>query len=170
MEIELETLVNQEILKVKEWCDINKLTINFKKTNYMIIKSPKKKMHNTFDIKILNNEGSSYSLIQKDHIKYLGVLIDDTTEISWKHHISFICSRISRNSGIFLKLRHYISLQQLKQLYYNLVYPYLSYAVISWGSAYTSHLKRSKLNKITLSACYSSLPCMGNVQRVLSRL
>ena len=29
--IELETLVNQEILKVKEWCDINKLTINFKK-------------------------------------------------------------------------------------------------------------------------------------------
>ena len=29
--IELETLVNQEILKVKERCDINKLTINFKK-------------------------------------------------------------------------------------------------------------------------------------------
>jgi len=29
--IELETSVNQEILKVKEWCDINKLTINFKK-------------------------------------------------------------------------------------------------------------------------------------------
>ena len=77
----------------------------------MIIKFPKKKMHNTFDINILNNEGSSYSLIQKDHIKYLGVLIDDT--ISWEHHISFICSRISRNSGIFLKLRHYISLQQL---------------------------------------------------------
>ena len=66
--IELETLVNQEILKVKEWCDINKLTINFKKTNYMITKSPKKKIHNTFDIKILNNEGSSYSLIQNNHI------------------------------------------------------------------------------------------------------
>mgnify|MGYP000480072878 FL=1 len=97
-------------------------------------------MHNMFDIKILNNEGSSYSLIQKDHIKYLGVLIDET--ISWKHHISFICSKISRNSGILLKLRHFISLQQLKQLYYNLVYPYLSYAVLSWGSAYTSHLKR----------------------------
>lgn len=29
--IELETLVNQEILKVKEWCDISKLTINLKK-------------------------------------------------------------------------------------------------------------------------------------------
>ena len=143
--IELETLVNQEILKVKEWCDINKLTINLKKTNYMIIKSSKKEMHNTFDIKILNNDGSSYSLIQKDHIKYLGVLIDDT--ISWKHHISFICSRISRNSGIFLKLRHYISLQQLKQLYYNLIYPYLSYAVISWGSAYTSHLKKIQVKQ-----------------------
>ena len=65
--IELETLVNQEILKIKEWCDVNKLTINFKKTNYMIIKSPKKKMHNTFDIKILNNEGSSYSYTKRPY-------------------------------------------------------------------------------------------------------
>ena len=123
----------------------------------MIIKSPKKKMHNTFDIKILNNEDSSHSLIQKDHIKYLGVLIDET--ISWKHHISFICSKISRNSGIFLKLRHFISLQHLKQLYYNLVYPYLSYAIIFWGSAYTSHLKRiqAKQNHIIRVIFFATL-------------
>ena len=34
----------------------------------------------------------------------IGVLIDD--RISWKDHIPFICSRASRSSGIFLKLRH----------------------------------------------------------------
>ena len=33
---QLETLINQEFLKVKEWCDTNRLSINFKKTNYMI--------------------------------------------------------------------------------------------------------------------------------------
>ena len=33
--IQLETLINQELLKVKELCDINRLSINFKKTNYM---------------------------------------------------------------------------------------------------------------------------------------
>ena len=36
---QLETLINQELTKVKERCDINRLAINFKKTNYMIIKS-----------------------------------------------------------------------------------------------------------------------------------
>ena len=38
-------------------------------------------------------------------------------------------------------------MQQLKQLYYNLVYLYLSYAVISWGSAYTSHLKKIQVKQ-----------------------
>ena len=32
---DLETLINSELEKVKEWCDVNKLSINFSKTNYM---------------------------------------------------------------------------------------------------------------------------------------
>ena len=42
----LETLVrliNSELMKVKKWCDINKLSINMKKTNLMMIKSVKKR-------------------------------------------------------------------------------------------------------------------------------
>ena len=38
----LETLINSELGKVKVWCDVNKLSINFIKTNYMIIKSNRK--------------------------------------------------------------------------------------------------------------------------------
>ena len=41
--VELQSLINQELSKVKEWCDLNKLSINLTKTNYMIIKSPKRK-------------------------------------------------------------------------------------------------------------------------------
>ena len=33
----LETLINSELEKVKEWCHVNKLSINLSKTNYMII-------------------------------------------------------------------------------------------------------------------------------------
>lgn len=124
---QLETLINQELLKVNEWCVINRLSINFKKTNYMIIKSNKKKIANTFKAKLPKKDGSEYSLEKKHCIKYLGVLIDDT--ISWNYHISYTCSRISRNTGIFLKLRHFLPLKQLRQLYYNLIHPYLSYAI-----------------------------------------
>ena len=47
--------------------------------------------------------------------------------------------RVSRNIGIVSKLRHYLSIHQLNQIYYNLIYPYLPYAVIAWGSAYKTH-------------------------------
>ena len=38
----------------------------------------------------------------------------------------------------------------LKQIYYNLIYPYLSYAVIAWGSAYKSRWQKlqSKQNTV----------------------
>ena len=54
----------------------------------MIIKSAKKKMANSFKVKMPNKDGSEYTLEKTNYIKYLGVLIDDT--ISWKYHISFI--------------------------------------------------------------------------------
>ena len=113
----------------------------------MIIKSPRKK-EITINIFLRNNDGTNYSLKRKDHIRYLGVMIDDS--VSWKYHIAFIFSKISRNIGIFAKLHHFVSLQQLKQLYYNLIYPYLSYAITAWGSTYKSHLKilQTKQNHI----------------------
>ena len=40
---DLAEIVNSELKKVKIWCDVNRLSINFTKTNFMIIKSSKKK-------------------------------------------------------------------------------------------------------------------------------
>ena len=87
--------INRELTYVKRWCDINKLSINLKKTNFMIIKSSRKKLSVQFNIK-LPCEGSDYILEQKDSTKYLGVTIDD--KLNWNKHVSFIVSRISRNT------------------------------------------------------------------------
>jgi hypothetical protein len=38
----LEALMNSELDKVKEWCNVNKLSINISKTSYMIIKPARK--------------------------------------------------------------------------------------------------------------------------------
>ena len=97
----------------------------------MIIRSPQKKIQHTFNIKFTNKDGSSFSLEKKDHVKYLGVLIDE--KLTWKNQISYICSRISKNTGIFLQLRRSLSLKQLKQLYCTLICPYINYAIISRG-------------------------------------
>ena len=65
---ELETVVNNELVYVLEYCDVNKVSINFKKTNYMLITSPRKNpiiSITTCDIECTKQ------------IKYLGVFIDN---------------------------------------------------------------------------------------------
>ena len=40
---ELENTMNMELINVKRRCDINKISINSKKANFMTIKAPQKK-------------------------------------------------------------------------------------------------------------------------------
>ena len=56
--------MNKELSKVKNWCDANKLSINFKKTNFMIIKSAQKKL-NTEPKIVIPNDGAYYTLEKK---------------------------------------------------------------------------------------------------------
>lgn len=84
----VELQINLELTKVKEWCEINQLSINLKKSIYMIVKSQRKKNTNV-NINITNRDGSCHSLKRKDHIKYLGVMIDST--LTWKYWSHLIC-------------------------------------------------------------------------------
>ena len=85
----------------------------------MIIKLSKKK-DDQVNIKIESADGMINVPQRKQKIKYLGVLLDET--MSFNHHISYICTRIVRNNGIISKLRHYLTLLQMKQIYYSLIY------------------------------------------------
>ena len=58
--------------------------------------------------------------------------------------ISYVASQISHSNGIIAKLRHFLTLSQMRQLYYSIIYPYISYAILAWGSAYKSHIKKIK--------------------------
>ena len=78
----------------------------------MTVKSPKKK-DLAVNIKIESEDGTSSLLERKDRVKYLGALLDGT--VSFKHHISSVASRISRSNGIMAKLRHFLTLSQIRQ-------------------------------------------------------
>ena len=87
------------------------------------------------NINITHRDGSCHSLELKDHIKYLGVMIDSA--LTWKYHISYVfaLSKLSRNTGVISKLRHYLPLKQLTQIYYNLIYPYRFRTLLLPGAA-----------------------------------
>ena len=62
----------------------NKLTVNVKKTNYVIFKVRQKQLPFVlFNIRI-NNE----TIERKSHTKFLGVYVDEN--LNWKEHVNLI--------------------------------------------------------------------------------
>ena len=129
---DIEKVMNEELQNILQYCNVNKLSINIKKTNFMVITSCRKK---TRRIKIGNFE-------QKSYIKYLGIYIDQN--LSWHQQISHVYNKIVKNTGIISKLRYCIDLNMLKQVYYSLIFPYINYGLMSWGNTYATKLKKLK--------------------------
>ena len=61
--------------------------------------------------------------------------------------LQHINNKITKNIGILFKLRHYMPMSTLKQLYYTLIYPYLTYGIMSWGTAYQTKLHKIKISQ-----------------------
>ena len=78
------------------------------------------------------------ALEQKDHVKYLGILVDQ--HLNWKYQINNVALKISRGIGILAKLKPYLKDNLLKNIYYSLVYSHLSYGIEAWGSAAKANL------------------------------
>ena len=57
---------------MKMWLNVNKLSLNVDKTNFIIIKSPQRFSPETATIKIVN-----LPVKQTCYIKFLGVLLDE---------------------------------------------------------------------------------------------
>ena len=138
----LETTMNLELSKVCEWLTANKLSLNIKKTNFVIFHPYQKRLNHEVTLKIYDNHThKQFSLERKDYIKYLGVLIDN--HLTWKYHISHVASKISRNIGIIARLRHFTPFSTLQHVYRSLIFPYLSYGLVAWGLAAQSHLEKN---------------------------
>ena len=147
---EIEVVMNEEFQNILKFCNANKLSINMKKTNFMLISSPNKVLSK--NVRLLNIE-------QKKCIKYLGIYMDE--HLTWKDQITHVTSKISKNLGIFYKLRKYLNVHMLRQLYYTLIYPYLNYGCMSWGSTYPSNLKKTAVKQ---NNCVRSILFANNKQ------
>ena len=86
----LETIVNCELFKVVGWLIANKLSLNIKTTNYIIFHPYQKRINYNICIKAYDSRTKTFfDLESKDHVKYLGVIIDE--HLPWKHHINIYC-------------------------------------------------------------------------------
>ena len=123
--------VNSAIKHIKKSMETKKLTINYAKSEYMIVTN--KKLKHKFEIKINN-----ICLTEANSVKYLGVLIDKN--LTWKPHLAAISTKIAKGSWALARLKRYVKQKTLLTVYCSMTFPYLQYCVTTWGSCSSSNL------------------------------
>lgn len=133
---DLMKIVNEELLKLSDWFRANKLSLNAKKTNYIIFGNKSKTcFESNFHISIDGN-----SLERVSNTKFLGVFVDE--DLNWKHHTSQISIKISRSIGVLNRVKYLLSHDALLSLYHTMIHPYLLYCNIVWGGASLTALNK----------------------------
>ena len=96
---------NLELTKVADWLKLNKLSINIKKSKFMVFHMPQKQV-NIPNIQIEN------SIIEfSDEFTFLGLTIHK--HIKWDSHINKIASKIFNSIGIMYRLKHMVPSEKI---------------------------------------------------------
>ena len=151
----LNNIMNSERDKVADWCNANFLSLNVKKTVYMVFHGVRKKL--CLDNLSISIAGTPLTRVASS--KFLGVVIDD--HLSFKSHINHIVKKISSNIGLISRIRRYITSKIAITLYYSFIYPYLNDCNLIWASNYAVNLRplfilQKKFLRVALCLPYNS--------------
>ena len=125
--------MNNELQKVVEWLKANKLSLNVKKTHFMVFRSHRRDLNTNCNLQI-----NGVTIEKVDHTKFLGVVIDSL--LSWQKHVSHVKGKIARGLGIICRAKKNLNPDSLLTLYYSIIYPHLIYCVEVWGNACAVHI------------------------------
>ena len=70
---------------------------------------------------------------EQESIKFLGIYLDK--HLTFKQHINFLCSSISRCIFAINRVKHILPLKALKSLYFALIQSRLQYCIAVWGNS-----------------------------------
>ena len=134
--------VNYDLKQLTNWLDANKISLKCAKTELIFFR---KKRSTTPEIKIKLN---GKILIPTDHIKYLGVYLDETLS-GFAHH-EILSKKLHIANSMLARCRDYLPIKELKSIYFAVFSSHLSYACQIWGLADTKYT--DKIVKIQKNA------------------
>ena len=131
----LTNILNAELDKLSLWFRANSLSLNFKKSKFIVFKPCQKHTNQTIQLLI-----NSQKIDQVKETVFLGVIMDEN--LNWKSEISHVANKVSKCRGIICKSSFYLSTKTLRTLFFSiyLVYPYFFYCNLVWASTYRTNL------------------------------
>ena len=130
---EVSHKVNELIGSLVDWVGVNGLSLNVKKTCYMIFSRARLNL-DRFTISIDNTV-----IERKTHARFLGVIVDE--KLSWVEHIKAIKAKMARYIGVMYKLKRLLPVSARLQVFQSLVQSHLNFCSLVWGFASKSHIE-----------------------------
>ena len=134
---EIQNKLEGEIQNVLKWLRTNKLTLNEKKTEYMLIGSAKrlKQIQNDLIIKINDH------VIKRVYNKnVLGLEIDD--KLKWTEHVEKQSKKISCSIAMLRNIKPYVPQSTLQTMYKSFLLPYFNYCSTIWHDGNKLHAEK----------------------------
>ena len=145
----LNKLVNRDRKHLNNWLSANKIYLNIEETELVIFKSPRKVLPDEMKIKLCGKR-----LYPSNSIKYLGVKIDRF--LHWHDQVNFIAVKLNRADALLLKIRNYVDMKTLRNIYFAIFDPHLSYSCIAWAQNINTVKGLTIVQKKTLLPLFSS--------------
>ena len=121
-----------------DWCQANKLVLNFEKTKAMIF-TPKKLQNFLPNISI-NNINIEYV----NEYKYLGLILDN--KLSFKKHVNNLKARLNSLVGASYSLKNILSLNAARSFYHGMAASLINYLIVIWGG-----IGKSSINSLQVA-------------------
>ena len=126
--------VNIDLKNIIYWLRANKITLNADKTELILFRSKNKIITKHLNFWIIGQK--IHSLTQT---KYLGIVLDEN--LKFKRHMQLLKTKLNRVNGLLAKIRHFISKNLLRTIYFAIFNSYLWYGCQIWDKKI---LKNSK--------------------------
>ena len=143
-ELIMRNKLETELQVIYNWLAMNKIKINFDKSNFIFFSYGKE--YNLETLKL-----GSGMINVTDKTKFLGIVID--RNLKFKSHVSTISTKLAKVNGILFRLNNVLPFDCLKTLYSSLFAPHILYGMEIWfGILLTNDERIFKLQKKAIRA------------------
>ena len=133
--INLTVCMSTELTYLSEWLNANLLSLNIKKTSYIIFSGPRKIIPEDLSSSVVIN---NCPIKRVSQVKFLGIIIDE--HLTWHPHILLVKNKIAKITGVIKRLKYTLPTNTLRTLYNALLLPHLNYGAIVWAGGYITPL------------------------------
>ena len=154
--------INDVALKAKEalrkiihWCEVNKLSINYKKTKYMVVKHTKVPIEPALTV-------GNVKISSVKQYEYLGMILDDN--LLMNNYADAMWKKANAKIGILAKIRRFISDKTAARIYKTMIRPHMDYIDFVIDSSSADRVK--KLDNLQRKALRRIEYCMVKENRM----